>query len=156
MSIDSQAIYDEFVKGELPSDFEDSITAGQAVPVFARNGGVNFFRIPLNADGRVVGMIDVSETGRVQRFGLQVTMRSKIASKPQDILELAAPEIETLAASVAGPQTIAASEPRLVSLGGAKLVWDVMMKDPQTQRQVEVNVTPGSAFLATAITPGSE
>lgn len=156
MAIDSQAIYDKFVKGELPCDFEDTIAPGPAVPIFQRNGSIEFFRIPLNADGRVVGMIDVSSAGSVQRYGLQVTTRSKIKSRQQDILELTPAEIENLAASVAGPHSVAASDPRLTSLGGAKLVWAVMMKDPQTKRQIAVDVTPGFAFLPTDDSPERE
>jgi hypothetical protein len=156
MPIDSEDIYNKFVKGQLPCDFEDSITPGPAVPIFQGNGSIDFFRIPLNADGRVVGMIDVSSAGSVQRFGLQVTVRSKISSRPQDILELTPTEIESLAASVADPHTVAASDPRLTSLGGARLVWHVMMEDPQTHQQVGVDVTPGFAFLATTGTPGNE
>lgn len=149
MNIDPKSIYDNFVKDQLTCDFRDSITVRAAVPIYQLDGSIGLWRIPLDVGGRVVGMIDVSTSGAVERYGLQVTKRSEIAGKQEDTLELTAAKIESLAVAVVDPQAVAVSQPRLVSLGApTKVAWEVVMKAPKEAQRVTVSVTPGFAWIA--------
>ncbi|MBI5318626.1 hypothetical protein [Bradyrhizobium sp.] len=147
MNFDPRAIFESSIKKELSCDFKDQIAVGQAVAVVRQDDGVDFYRIPLEVNGRVVGFFDVSIAGAVQRYGLQVTRQADIARRPPDILELAPGDIWSKAAAVAPPNVTGVGDPQLMSLGApTKIAWQARMVRV-TGEPVTVFVTPGYSWI---------
>lgn len=136
------------VSRDTPPELEGQLAPGQTHPVAKVSGDTCFYRVPLDAAGRVRGFMDLDDQGALLRYGFRPSQPGG-AGLPQDLLEMTPKDIADQARRV--DPSAAAEDFHLVTLdGGAQLAWAAPVGDNN------LYVTPGTAWLAPPSSNGGE
>lgn len=137
----ARSAFDRWIKPELPSEIASKATIDGPVAI-QQDKAFSHWMINVRAEGRIVGSMDFSLDGTLQRYEARLTPETTLNKLEIATAELAPSNVRTLAASSVGEGALVESEPVLVAHGApTKLAWQVAVKDKKGV-DLQVFVTP--------------